>query len=101
MFCKWNERCDGSEIVSCQARVQATLVLFVLDNRRRGRGFVCDNRDRCSEKFKAGWYCVQNSFCSFLMGGRQHIWKSFVCQQTGGQSYHRNKRILGLLMVVA
>ena len=68
MFCKWNERCDGSDIVSCQARV------LVLDNRRRGRGFVCDNRDRCSEKFKAGWYCVQNSFCSFLMGGRPYIY---------------------------
>ena len=86
MFCKWNERCDGSEIVSCQARVQATLVLFVLDNRRRGRRFVCDNRGRCSEKFKAVWNCVQNSFCSFLMVGRQHIWKSFVSQQTGGQT---------------
>ena len=39
------------------------------------------------EKFKAGWNCVQNSCCSFLMGGRQHIYgNSFVCQQTGGQT---------------
>ena len=33
---------------------------FVLDNRRRGRGFVFDNRGKYSEKFKADWNCVQN-----------------------------------------
>ena len=35
---------------------------FVLDNRRRGRGFVCDTRKRYSEKFKADWNCDQNIY---------------------------------------